>query len=230
MRGTFFQRAKRHWFTTQREALGLESYVYTFMRIAGCAKIIRWGFDETSIDGHEILNQWAMLMDDDESGDTLDAPTTVVTLECAALLPGSEEVWKRGKLAVDYLREQLGPELRDVLCPLRNGGVSLHKIYRIMHDTCNCANKVAQLMSDLRNRKCMEHFGDDVWSLADNKMKVCFNFLCGNHTRNLPVERFNKAYNGWLYQQLGEQMRVAKQAAGMAQPCRSLALTQLYSV
>ncbi len=61
-------------------------------------------------------------MDGDESGDTLDAPTTVVTLECAALLPGSEaqevvdhieQVWNRGKLAVDYLREQLGPELRD---------------------------------------------------------------------------------------------------------------------
>ncbi len=36
---------KLHWFTTQREALGLKSYVYTFMRIAGCAKIIQWGFD-----------------------------------------------------------------------------------------------------------------------------------------------------------------------------------------
>jgi hypothetical protein len=27
--------------------------------------------------------------------------------------------------------------------------------------------------------------------------------------------RFNKAYNRWLYLQLGEQIRVAKQAAGM---------------
>ena len=222
------------WFTTQREALGLESYVYTFMRIAGCAKIIQWGFDETSIDGHETFNQWAMLMDGDESTETLDAPTTVVTLECAALLPGSEaqevvdhieQVWNRGKLAVDYLREQLGPELRDVLCPLRNGGVSLHKIYGIMHDTCNCANKVAELMSDLRNRKCEEQFGAEVWSQADNKMKACFDFLCGNHTRNLPVVRFNKAYNGWLYVQLGEQMRIAKQAAGVNQPWGYLAVT-----
>jgi hypothetical protein len=230
---------KLHWFSTRREALGLESYVYTFMRIAGCAKIIQWGFDETSIDGRETLNQWAMLMDGDESGETLDAPTTVVMLECAALLPGSEaqevvdhmeEVWQRGKLAVEYLREQLGPELRDILCPLRNGGVSLHKIYGIMHDTCNCANKVAELMSELRNRKCIEQFGATVWSQADNKMKACFDFLCGNHTRNLPVVRFNKAYNGWLYLQLGEQIRVAKQAAGMEQPCRSLALTQPYSV
>jgi hypothetical protein len=145
---------KVNWFSTQREALGLESYVYSFMRLAGCERIIQWGFDETSIDGHETLNQWAMIVD----GETSEAPTTVVTLECAALLPGSEaqevvdhieEVWNRGKLAVEYLREQLGPDLRDVLCPLRNGGVSLHKIYGIMHDTCNCANKVIALNPNL---------------------------------------------------------------------------------
>ena len=54
-----------------------------------------------------------------------------------------EQVWDRGKMAVDYLRHQLGPDLRDKLCPLTNGGVSLHKIFGVMHDTCNCANKVA---------------------------------------------------------------------------------------
>ncbi len=99
-----------------------------------------------------------MIVDGDEMGETSEAPTTVVTLECAALLPGSEaqevvdhieEVWNRGKLAVEYLREQLGPDLRDVLCPLRNGGVSLHKIYGNMHDTCNCANKVTALNPNL---------------------------------------------------------------------------------
>jgi hypothetical protein len=76
-----------------------------------------------------------------------------VTLECAAGLPNSEAedvvnhieaVWQRGKLAIDVLRDCLGPELRDTLCPLRNEGVSLHKLYGVMHDTCNCANKVWQ--------------------------------------------------------------------------------------
>ncbi len=88
-----------------------------------------------------------MVMDGVNGEEGLDNPTTIVTLECAALLPGSEaqeivdhieEVWERGKRAVDNLREELG----DILCPLRNGGVSLHKIYGVMHDTCNCANKV----------------------------------------------------------------------------------------
>jgi hypothetical protein len=129
-----------------------ESYLYTFMRIAGCEKIIQWGFDETAIDGQGTLNQWAMLMDRAGAGDDLKHPTTIVTLECAAVLPGSEaeeiiahmeQVWERGKMAVDYLRHQLGPDLRDKLCPLTNGGVSLHKIVGVMHDTCNCSNKVA---------------------------------------------------------------------------------------
>ena len=113
--------------------------------------------------------------------------------------------------------------MRDVLCPLRNGGVSLHKLYGVMHDTCNAANKVTQnpypnpnpipnpntllypqiltpyytpqvarLMIDLRNRKCAQFYGEDVWAKADAKTKACFNFLCGNHTRNLPNVRFNK--------------------------------------
>ncbi len=50
-------------FSKQREALGMESYLYTFMRIAGCDSIRQWGFDETKIDGHDTFNQWAMLVD-----------------------------------------------------------------------------------------------------------------------------------------------------------------------
>jgi hypothetical protein len=92
-----------------------------------------------------------MLMDGAGEDDDETRPTTIVTLECAAVLSDSEaeeivahmeQVWERGKLAVDFLRHQLGPDLRDKFCPLRNGGVSLHKIYGVMHDTCNCANKV----------------------------------------------------------------------------------------
>jgi hypothetical protein len=65
---------KIDWFNKQREALGSESYLYTFMRIAGCDKIIQWGFDETSIDGHSTLNQWAMIMDGVIGEEGLDNP------------------------------------------------------------------------------------------------------------------------------------------------------------
>ncbi len=92
-------------------------------------------------------------------------------------------------------------------------------------------------MLELRGRKSIAHYGDNVWSNADIQTKACFNFLCGNHTRNLPVVRFNKvrlsqhsyvitnpghlkpipllqAYDKWLYGELGEQMRLAKLASG----------------
>jgi hypothetical protein len=41
-------------------------------------------------------------------------------------------------------------------------------------------------MMELRDRKCAEHYFEDVWARADAKTKACFNFLCGNHTHNLP--------------------------------------------
>ena len=47
-------------------------------------------------------------------------------------------------------------------------------------------------MLEVRDRKCREFYGDDAWDKADPKSKACFDFLCGNHTRNLPVVRFNK--------------------------------------
>ncbi len=54
-------------------------------------------------------------------------------------------------------------------------------------------------MLEVRDRKCREHYGDDVWVTAEPKAKACFDFLCGNHTRNLPVTRFNKVHNSYLY-------------------------------
>jgi hypothetical protein len=52
--------------------------------------------------------------------------------------------------------------------------------------------QVATLMMELRDKKCKVHYGEDVWALAGSKTKAIFNFLCGNHTRNLPVVRYNK--------------------------------------
>ncbi len=49
------------WVQTQREGLGIESYLYSFMRIAGASRILQWGFDETTLDGVSVLNQWALL-------------------------------------------------------------------------------------------------------------------------------------------------------------------------
>jgi hypothetical protein len=61
--------------------MGLESYLYTLMRIAKCERVVQWGFDETSLDGVATLNQSVRI----EEGGELN----VVTLECAGLLCGS---------------------------------------------------------------------------------------------------------------------------------------------
>ena len=73
-----------------------------------------------------------------------------------------EKAWARGKSAVEALRAELHVEDRDTLCPLVQGGVSLHKIYSVMHDTCNTANLVAKLIIELQERKRREYLTDEV--------------------------------------------------------------------
>jgi hypothetical protein len=153
---------KERWFTMQREALRLETYVYTFMRIAGCSKIIQWGFDETSIDGVPTLNQWVLLK---EQG----SPPSVTTIECAGIMVGSSSreiadhitaSWEDGQTAIGMLRESLGDQA-DVHVPRVNGGVKLHKLQGVMHDTCNTANKTARLALQLRDASGQLHYGYD---------------------------------------------------------------------
>ena len=162
------------------------------MRIAAASRILQWGFDESTLDGVSCLNQWTLLEFPSEmnGGEGVEDGVTIVTLECAGVLPNGEssEVvrhielsWERGRQAVDALRAELKPEERDLLCPLREGGVDLHKLYGVMHDTCNGANLVATLMMELQARKKRQYLIDEEWEKVEPKTKACFNFLCGNH-------------------------------------------------
>jgi hypothetical protein len=189
------------WFQAQREGLGLESYLYGFMRIAGASRIIQWGFDETTLDGVSCLNQWAMVefgLEEAGGGGETGQGVTIVTLECGGVLPGGtaqevvehiEKSWERGQAAVEALRAELQMEDRDMLCPLVAGGVNLHKLFGVMHDTCHCANLVATLIVQLQERKKREFLSEEVWELTCPKSRAMFDFLCGNHTRNLPIDR-----------------------------------------
>jgi hypothetical protein len=69
------------WFQYQREGMGLESLVYTLIRLEKCERVEQWGFDETSLDGMATLNQWCRIL---ESGELV-----IITMECAGLLPAS---------------------------------------------------------------------------------------------------------------------------------------------
>ena len=204
-----------HWFAKQREAVGSESFVYSCLELAACESIPQWGFDETSLDGLPTFNQWCLVKR--ETG------VAIITLECAGLLPSStaaetvehvKKIWERGRACVEMVREQLGADLKDTLAPLKNGGLMLHKIFGLMHDTCSTANLVAELMASVRDEVGEEYFGTDEWDGRDNKAKPMFDFLCGNHTRNLLAVRFEKRHDAFLEAELGEALRAAKTACG----------------
>jgi hypothetical protein len=74
---------------------------------------------------------------------------------------------------LELLRAELGPEIDNVLVPIVNGGVGLHKIFGLMHDTCNTTNRVAALMTDLRETKARAFHGDAVWDAVDPCQKSC---------------------------------------------------------
>ncbi len=57
--------------------MGLESLVFTFIRLAKAERVDQWVFDETSLDGVSTLNQWCRIVEDNE--------TVVLTIECAGL-------------------------------------------------------------------------------------------------------------------------------------------------
>jgi hypothetical protein len=115
---------------------------------------------------------------------------------------------------VELLRRELHEALVETLAPIRGGEVRLQKIFGVMHDTCHAANKVASLMVELRTAKAREFHGEEQWASMTPLAKACFDFLCGNHTRNLPIDWFNKVYNKWLQGEIDESMKLAKTAAG----------------
>ncbi len=69
-------------------------------------------------------------------------------------------------------------------------------------------------MAQLRDQEGREYHGMDVWDGKENKAKPMFDFLCGNHTRNLLTMRFEKPHDKFLEEELGEDFRVARAACG----------------
>ncbi len=103
---------------------------------------------------------------------------------------------------LELVRSELVPDLADLLVPLVNGGVRLHKIFGLMHDTCNTANRVAHLLAELRETKARAFYDDDAWDAVDPCLKTVQDFLCGNHSRNLLVDRGNAYYDAYLEKEL----------------------------
>ena len=94
------------YFQLQREGMGNESVVYSWIAIAKCEEVCQWGFDETSLNGIPTLNQWCRVK---EGGAFRN-----ITIECAGLLPGSTSAriaahikvtWERGQRLMELVLE-----------------------------------------------------------------------------------------------------------------------------
>jgi hypothetical protein len=186
------------WFQYQREGMGLESLVYSLIRIAKCKRVEQWGFDETSLNGVATLNQWCRIIEGEE--------LVIITMECAGLLPGSSSAkvaehvrltWERGQHLVTLVRAELG-EQADALVPLTNGGVVLAKLQGVMHDTCNTANAIARRVKAIRDDSGINLFGVEAWQEMEGDSVGWQDFLCGNHSRNLHFDAFNRLFTAYM--------------------------------
>jgi hypothetical protein len=204
------------WFCKQREGLGYEAWTYAMIRVARAPKILQWGFDETKLDGVSTMNQWVLLQEGDNAPE-------VVTIEAAGLTVGGtakrtaehvQKSWDLGQEAVLLVRAELGPDVCDELVCLAGGGVLLHKIQGAMHDTCPTANLVPYLVNDLRATSGKLYFGDEEWDALPDDEKPWFDYLCGNHSRNLPLDEWNREYEAYIKDELGEAIVEVQKAGG----------------
>ena len=118
------------WFAKMRGSVGLHSWVYAMVAIAGAEAVLQYGYDETQIDKVSTFNQWCLIYDKQKE-------LNLITFEAGGMLVGGtaekiashiETSWARGAEAVMVLRNELiregGIGLADLVAPLRQGGLN----------------------------------------------------------------------------------------------------------
>jgi hypothetical protein len=199
------------WIQKQREAMGAESWLCGMMKTSRANEVLQFGFDETCLRRQSTMNQWALIRE------TEDSEVEVVSMETAGILVGGtsqeiadhvEESWRRGQEACKLVRAELGDDADEILL-LTNGGVLLHKLQSTMHDTCNGANLAARLIALKKELSGEEYHGAEAWAAMSDEEKATTDFLCGNHSRNLPVAACSRLFSNFLTEELGADFEVA---------------------
>ena len=111
------------------------------------------------------------------------------------------------------VRDHLGDDA-DRLLPLKKGGVGLLKNSSTMGDTCNTQRSVMAKICELKDESGIDFFGEKLWKSLPPARRMCLVFLCGNHTRGLPMDELNRAFDQWLRDELGEAFKEAAAFSG----------------
>ena len=192
-----------------------QSILYAFIKIAGAREVLQHCSDETGIHRQGTYNQWVRFRNSDDEIETIYIETGGILVGATAVEVAAhiEKTWERGQAMVEALRAELGAEA-DRLVPIVNGGVNLLKLRSLMHDTCNTANATAREIARLVEEKGREYYGDEGWDDLPEEEKFILDFLCGNHTRGLPVDAFNRRFEDWLAEELSAEFDAAAGESG----------------
>ena len=86
-----------------------------------------------------------------------------------------------------------------------------HKILSLMNDTCNTANASARAIADLKQESLDIYFTKEEQAKLSIAQRSCLRFLCGNHTRQLPVQAYIRLVDIWLAAKLKPEMAKAQE-------------------
>ena len=79
---------------------------------------------------------------------------------------------------------------------------------------CAGANKTASVLAAVKEFSGRKVHGDLAWEDMEEEDKVLLDSLCGNHTRNLPPVAFNRLFEKYLSDKLGNEFEMAVRATG----------------
>ena len=146
-----------------------------------------------------------------------------IHLESCGVLHGGKAVevaqhiqalFKKAQGVVMRVREILmadgcTPSLVDQLVQVVDGGVRLHKVLALMHDTCNVANRTAAEVQPLKQADGILYYGQATWNAMPKDRTELLDNRCNHHLRQLPVVRFNKLATAHIKELIGSQLREA---------------------
>ena len=90
--------------------------------------------------------------------------------------------------------------------------------YESIRDICtyhicngNAANAAAREIARRKTISGQDYFTPEAWGSMDKKYTTTLDFLCGNHTRQLPITAYFRLVDKMLQEELGEKMKEIKQ-------------------